>query len=582
MSPHPSQAPGEEDYQMTPQQMPQPSAMQLGDLVRQIELGAVKVPQFQRDFVWSRTKSAKLIDSLLRGFPIGTFILWKTKEELRTVRNIGDIDFPQTPLGDYTQYVLDGQQRLTSIFATLHGAELNRDGKTDNFAELYIDLDAADDRDLVITDVSQMETHSYVPIHILLSEEILSSLTDYPAEYRNRMLRYRESIKSYSASIVVVQEASIDIATEIFTRINVSGVPLTVFEIMVAKTFDANRGFDLSEKTNDLLVDLEDVGYGTLREIVVLQAISAIMVKETRKRNILELDKTLFIDTWPRAEDGIRRAVDYLRLTLGVPVSELLPYQSILVPLTYFFANHERTPVGVKHDRLVDYFWRTSLAGHYSQSLDTRLAQDIRRMDEVLRGRLPGYDYPVNPDAELVYQNGEFKTGRAFVKAILCLLAGNEPRRFDNHKSRINVNNDWLKRANSKNYHHFFPKKILEEEGWAPSDINHIVNITVVDEELNKAKIRAKKPSQYMAEFAKVNGKIAASMKTHFIDIRRDGIWDKQFGGTGGAKDDYERFFERRCDRISAELKKRIITQRVDVRGQSPNTEDLESTEIPE
>lgn len=100
---------------MTPQQMPQPAAIPLNDLMRQIEQGVIKVPQFQRDFVWSRTKSAKLIDSLLRGFPIGTFILWKTKEQLRTVRNIGDIDFPPTQPGDYTQYVLDGQQRLTSV-----------------------------------------------------------------------------------------------------------------------------------------------------------------------------------------------------------------------------------------------------------------------------------------------------------------------------------------------------------------------------------------------------------------------------------------------------------------------------------
>lgn len=566
---------------MTPQQMPQPSAIQLGDLMRQIELGAIKVPQFQRDFVWSRAKSAKLIDSLLRGYPIGTFILWKTKEQLRTVRNIGDIDFPPTPKGDYTQYVLDGQQRLTSIFATLHGKEVNREGKTENFAELYIDLNADDDRDLVITNPSGMEPHSYIPIHLLLSEEIVASLKDYPDEYVDRMLRYRESIRSYSASIVVVQEASTDVATEIFTRINVGGVPLTVFEIMVAKTFDADRDFDLFEKTNDLLAELDDVGYRTVRPIVILQAISAIMVKETRKQDILNLDKAEFIDTWPKAENGVRQAIDYLRLTLGVPVSELLPYQSILVPLSYFFANDRRSPVGDKHDRLVDYFWRTSLAGRYSQSLDTKLAQDIRRIDDILGGKLPTYDYPVDPTPELIYQNGEFKTGRAFVKAILCLLAGEEPRRFDNHRSRINISNDWLKRANSKNYHHFFPKKYLEGR-YEAFDINHIVNITIVDEELNKAKMRAKKPSQYMTEFQKANRRIAASMKTHFIDIRKDGIWDKHFGGSGSARDDYERFFERRCNRISDALKEKIISQQVDVGGQAPNAEDLESTEIPE
>ena len=428
-----------------------------------------------------------------------------------------------------------------------------------------------------------METFSYVPIHLLLGEGILKRLSDYPEEYRDKMLHYRESIRSYSSSIVLVQEASIDIATEIFTRINVSGVPLTVFEIMVAKTFDPERNFDLSQKTKDILDKLDDRGYGTVREIVVLQAVSAIMVKETRKRNILELDKQQFIDVWPTAENGILRAVDYLIDTLGVPVSELLPYQSILVPLSYFFANYKRaTPAGKKHDRLVDYFWRTSLAGHYSQSLDTRLAQDIRRIDDILADKLPKYDYPVDPSSDLITRNGEFKTGRAFVKAILCLLAGGQPRRFDNHSSRINVNNDWLKRANSKNYHHFFPKKILEGEQYDPFYVNHIVNITIVDEELNKGRIRAKKPSEYMSEFSHENRQLSATMKTHLIDIKNDGIWNRKFGGSGNAKDDYDKFFERRCGRISAALKKRIIAQSIDRRGQSANTEDLESTEIPE
>ena len=568
---------------MTSQQMPQPAAIQLNDLMRQIEQGVIKIPQFQRDFVWSRTKSAKLIDSLLRGFPIGTFILWRTKEQLRTIRNIGDIDFPPTQTGDYTQYVLDGQQRLTSVFAILHGAKLNRDGKEEDFSQLYIDLDTDGERDLVVADVSGMEPFSYVPIHLLLGERILKELSNYPEEYRNKMLLYRESIRSYSSSIVLVQEASIDIATEIFTRINVSGVPLTVFEIMVAKTFDTGRDFDLSHKTEDILDKLYDIGYGTVREIVVLQAVSAVMVKETRKRNILELDKQKFIDTWSMAESGILRAVDYLRSTLGVPVSELLPYQSILVPLAYFFANYRHaTPVGERHNHLVDYFWRTSLAGHYSQSLDTRLAQDIRRIDDILAGRSPTYDYPVDPSPDLISRNGEFKTGRAFVKAILCLLAGREPRRFDNHSSRINVNNDWLKRANSKNYHHFFPKKVLEDEKYAPFWINHIVNITIVDEELNKARIKAKKPSEYMSQFSQENEQLSATMETHFIDIKDDGIWDKKFGGSGDAIDDYDKFFERRCHRISSVLKKMIVAQPIDRRGQSTNTEDLESTEIPE
>lgn len=82
-----------------------------------IRFGTLKIPQFQRDFVWPREKSAKLIDSIPKGFPIGTFILWKTKEQLRFVKEIGGQPLPPTPQGDYSEQVLDGQQRLTSLYA---------------------------------------------------------------------------------------------------------------------------------------------------------------------------------------------------------------------------------------------------------------------------------------------------------------------------------------------------------------------------------------------------------------------------------------------------------------------------------
>ena len=135
-------------------QPPQPGSRALSFIIHEIERGSVKVPQFQRDFVWSKDKSAQLMDSLLRGFPIGTFILWKTDEQLRSIRNLGDAELPSTPKGDSVQYVLDGQQRLTSLFATLKGLRVQRSGRLDNFAEMYVDLAADPDDVLVFTDVS--------------------------------------------------------------------------------------------------------------------------------------------------------------------------------------------------------------------------------------------------------------------------------------------------------------------------------------------------------------------------------------------------------------------------------------------
>jgi len=86
--------------------LPEPQTRTFSSLISEIEKGQIKIPQFQRDFVWEISKSAKLIDSVVKGYPIGEFILWKTNEQLRSIRNIGRLNFPEKA-GENIEYVLD-------------------------------------------------------------------------------------------------------------------------------------------------------------------------------------------------------------------------------------------------------------------------------------------------------------------------------------------------------------------------------------------------------------------------------------------------------------------------------------------
>src|SRR5439155_12243309 len=174
------------------------------------------------------------------------------------------------------------------------------------------------------------------------------------------------------------------------------------------KTYSKERDFDLAQKTSDLLEELAEARYGTIPDIVVLQAVSAIMAKESSKKVILRLDRNKFIDTWPSAVDAIKAAIDYFRSVLKIPVSQLLPYKAILVPFDYFFHRHPNRPAGEMKKNLVELFWRISLGGYYSQSLESRLALDIRRVDAILDERAPNYDYPVDTRKEFILENGSF------------------------------------------------------------------------------------------------------------------------------------------------------------------------------
>jgi predicted nuclease with TOPRIM domain len=119
----------------------------------------------------------------------------------------------------------------------------------------------------------------------------LRQLAGYPAEYHEKLDEYRNRIASYNYSLVSVKEAPLNVATEIFTRINTGGKELTLFEIMVAKTYDEKRNFDLSEKFDELVDDLGIIDYETISDATVLQTVAVILEKECTRNKILSLKK---------------------------------------------------------------------------------------------------------------------------------------------------------------------------------------------------------------------------------------------------------------------------------------------------
>jgi hypothetical protein len=546
--------------------LPTPTHSRYTTLLSDIEKGEVKIPQFQRDFVWSIQKSAALIDSVIKGYPIGTFIFWDTKDRLRSVRNLGNVSLPDPRDGDVVSFVLDGQQRLTSLFATLKGLKVERlTGKAEDFSEVYVDLNARPDEQIVMTDLTGKDPSACIKLADLLYGG-LTTLTAYPAVYHKKLEEYKQRVQSYDFSIIKVRDVPIDVATEIFTRINVGGKPLSLFEIMVAKTYDENREFDLSEKFDGLISTLQPIDYETISDATVLQLISLILANDCKKQTILRLGKPEFIDTWDKAIDGIERAVEYFRGTYRIPVSHLLPYNTLLVPFGYFFYRHPDKPDAVQKPLLEDFFWRCSLGGRYSASVESKLAQDLKRIDLILQGKPPEYDWPVNTSPQFLIDNGWFNAGRSFVKAALCLYAYHEPKSF-NDNARVNIQNNWLKQSNSKNYHHFFPRAHLLKRGVEEARINNVLNITIVDDYLNKRKIRARPPSDYMGEFKDGNGALDAAMKTHLIDdLESFGVWS----------DDYDAFIRKRAEAVSAELTRRIIVQDVDTQAQPVRDDDFE------
>jgi hypothetical protein len=531
------------------------------DLISEIETGQVKIPQFQRKFVWGIKASAKLLDSIMKGYPIGTFIYWRTNERLRSVRNLGNIALPEPKHGEYVNYVLDGQQRLTSLYAALKGIQIeDEEGRILDYSEIYIDLTADEDQEIVITEKDKKGEFDIIKITDLMEGDF-TLLGSYPSELHPLLKQYKAVLQAYNFSVINLKNAPIDVATEVFTRLNVGGKALTLFEIMVAKTYhifpidpekpEEQKTFDLSEQYEELMTELSASHFDTIPSATILQVVAILIQKECTRKSILKLDKMRFIEIWDEATDCIKSSVDFFR-SYGIAVGRILPYPALLVPFSYFFYKHKQNPTGEMKKRLEDYFWRTSLGFRYSSGVEGKLAQDIGKIDKIIAGELPKYEWAVKINEDFVEANGWFSTGKSFIKAILCLYAKQKPKSFDNNLDVI-IDNSWLKIASSKNYHHFFPKSWLAKNNKDTDyfHVNHIVNITIVDGFLNKNTIRAKSPAKYMKDFHKKNDELEATMKTHFIDVEKDGIWDN----------DYDTFYDNRLKRITKALSKFVIQQ---------------------
>jgi len=243
-------------------------------------------------------------------------------------------------------------------------------------------------------------------------------------------------------------------------------------------------------------------------------------------------------------------AIDFIRSELRVPVSQLVPYPAIVVPFTYFFhKTGNKKPSHEKVRLLEQFFYWVGLTTRYGSGSESKIAEDFNKMDAIVKGTNPSYQSTELTIDPKVIEETEFSTGNAYCKAILSLLAFEQPKSFDTNGVVI-LDNSHLKIATSRNYHHFFPKAYLAEAE-PGRDPNLIANITLIDGYSNKHGIGKKAPSKYIGKFAKSNKSLNATLKTHLIKNR---------DSYGVNTDDYDLFIQRRAKAIALALNVKLMS----------------------
>ena len=454
---------------------PKPITRKYSELLDNIENGNYQIPKFQRDFVWSIDKSALLIDSILKSYPIGTFILWKTKERLKSLKQIGNselICFNEDT--DYVHYVLDGQQRITSLYLAIKGIN--------QYKEIYIDLSKIqyneknkaieiNTEDIVCT---QENNGSSISVYRLINESQVDLLEDYEKIEIKKIDILQKLINNYEFSTIEIENTEFENIVDIFTRINTSGKSLSLFEIMNAKVYDENINFDLENEYNDLRDDLADADFETVidNRVLLLQLVSAVVHQDVKRKSILSISKEDFIKVWPDVKKSLKMAIDKIRRQLFIPVSNLLPYNALIVCFSYFYyINDFKEPDHSQTQNLIKFFYRATFGNRYSQSADTKISKDLSTIKSIRDNARIDFEKTLPLDLEFTKEDLlkkflikiEFSTGNAVCRGILCLMASQSPLSFKDN-SKIIIDNSWLSRSNSKKLPSFFPKEISNRQ----------------------------------------------------------------------------------------------------------------------
>src|SRR6266566_6697245 len=258
--------------------------LKVREFLDEIYRGEVLLPEIQRSYVWKGPQVAKLLDSLYRDYPAGQILLWDTIK-LPITKNLEGVRTPVFPLTGHPKIVLDGQQRLTSLFKAL--------GKNgDDSVEVYFNLDSEQferysrrlSKDPRWVSVRKVINGERTDLQVLHEIEEAGGPTTKQAkaqEYLDRLQRLRK-IGEYEFPIDIFKSDDYEEVTELFVRINSGGTRLRAAELVLAQLALRLPGA-IVDKFEDALDDYSDIGY-ELDTRFLIRALIAIGTGQSRFR----------------------------------------------------------------------------------------------------------------------------------------------------------------------------------------------------------------------------------------------------------------------------------------------------------
>lgn len=491
-----------------------------------IRSGQLRLPRFQRFEAWDYENVGSLIDSILRDLPIGsTLVLEIGEREPFVTRPLAGAPAPAERC---TEHLLDGQQRLTALWRSLHDSYpdvtffvqlkepqpdeegilpsrivrvkrwLNKEGRrlpvwADNTVEVY---------SRGLAPVSLLQPSDISARRQAWCDEAVRNDLQASRALENSLRDLQDKMKRFNLPMLVL-DAGTKAATalDVFVKMNTSAVPLNAFDVIVAQ-FEARSG----KSMHDLMIDLREncpalESYASPEQIA-LQTAALRADKSPGQASFFQLDLSSIDAAWDEISEGIKWAVQVLEEE-GIYDEQRLPTVTVIPVLA---ALHKDLPKALDEHgnaRAVvrSYVWRSFITSRYENASSTRSLQDYRAIRDLLMKKGPRSAAPVFSDADFplpsieeLMEAGWPKRKETLARAILGLSI--KAGAFD----IADGNQATRERLKNREYHHLFPDSLLRDDGHLQEkERSRALNCVLITMNTNR-NISAKEPLKYLAE----------------------------------------------------------------------------------
>lgn len=470
----------------------------LSTLLDEIDSGAVLLPEFQRGYVWNRDQVRGLMRSLYRGYPVGGLLMWETTSEDVTVRGAAG--------GSGTrQLLLDGQQRVTSMYGVIRGTPPPFfEGDANAFTGLYFNV--ATETFEFYAPMKMADDPTWVNVTELFGKGPFEYLTAFPEVEREVLNTYLERLnrikeienRDFNQEKITGAGKTVDEVVDIFNKINSGGTKLTKGDLALAKL--CAEWPDARKELRENLERWRTAGFSFSLEWLLRNA-TAVATGRAIFSSLGEVPAADF-------QIALKQSVNYIGTFLDAASGRLgLDHDRVLtakyatpVIARLLHLNGGQFTDSVHRDKVLYWYVHAMLWGRFSGSTETVLQQDY---DAAARG---GVDDLINTLArarggQLAVGPDDFAgatRGARFYPLLYLLTRVDGARDFG---SGLELRAELLGKLTSLQVHHIFPKALLRNHGYDRGDINALANFCFLTQATNIA-IGMRNPAEYLPEVA--------------------------------------------------------------------------------